>query len=280
MNAEDYRADKESKEPSLNASICKILCAQSPLHAWIAHPRLNPNYQPDHPREFDLGNAAHHVLFEGRDKLAVIAADDWRTKAAREARDAAINEGKLPLLMKEEETVSRMVERAQFAWDDCPDFEGYYIREGSAEETIMWREEETHFRARLDWLSNDRRLIVDYKTTRASAQPEAWLRTGLDQGADVQAALYLRAVKEDQARFVFLVQEAAHPYCCSFIGASPSFLELGAWKVERAIKLWRECLSKGVQRENWPGYDPRVHYVEPPAYAMAEMIAGQDLGDA
>ena len=205
--------------------------------------------------------------------MIVIPHDDWRTKAARDLRDAAINEGKLPLLMKDEERVSKMVEIAQFAWDDCPDFEGYYIREGKPEKTIMWREGETHFRARLDWLSNDRRLIVDYKTTKASAKPEHWIRTGLDQGADVQCAMYLRAVKEDQARFVFLVQEADPPYCCSFVGASPQFIGLGEWKLNKAIKLWQECMARGVKRDDWPGYDPRVHYVDPPPWAFAEMEA-------
>src|SRR3990167_11354210 len=69
--------------PALSASIAHLLIAKSALHAWYAHPRLNPNYQQTESAEFDYGRAAHAVLLEGDEsRLHVIEADDWRKKDA------------------------------------------------------------------------------------------------------------------------------------------------------------------------------------------------------
>jgi hypothetical protein len=46
----------------------------------------------------------------------------------------------------------------------------------------------------------------------------------------------------------------------------PAFIELGARKIEHAIRLWRECMASG----KWPGYPNRIHWAEPPAWAQAQ----------
>ena len=52
MSEDCYHADP-ADAPSLSASIAKILIAETPLHAWTAHPKLNPNFvreEKDPPR--------------------------------------------------------------------------------------------------------------------------------------------------------------------------------------------------------------------------------------
>ena len=49
---EEYLSDP-CPEPSLSRSIADILMAQSPLHAWCAHPRLGNKSEPR------LGNGDH-----------------------------------------------------------------------------------------------------------------------------------------------------------------------------------------------------------------------------
>src|SRR5215472_13975214 len=61
INAETYFSDPIIR-PSLTQSLCKILLERSPLHAWYAHPRLNPDYAPDDDTKFDIGNLAHTLL--------------------------------------------------------------------------------------------------------------------------------------------------------------------------------------------------------------------------
>src|ERR1700677_1036911 len=89
LSAEAYHADP-CPTASLSSSIAGILLDQSPSHAWLAHPRLNPNYvRESADSRFDLGSAAHMMLLEQReDRIVRVSADDWRTKAAKEARAA------------------------------------------------------------------------------------------------------------------------------------------------------------------------------------------------
>lgn len=274
--------------PSLNASTAKILIAQSPAHAWTAHPELNPNFREDHDRTFDVGNAAHAALWTGGGNIVVVDAADWRTKAAKEARDAAILAGKLPLLPSQESRVRAMVEIARKAWADCPDLEGYAIEDGEAERRIEWMADAAPVRGDVvagalpmhgtpDWRSKDRRLIVDYKTTAGSARPDHWTRTALDQGADLQAAFYLWGnaalggpeASDPNAHFVFLVQETEEPFAVSFVGVDPAMRDLGLWKVSKAVKTWAACIHSG----KWHGYPNRIVDADLPPWAFKEMEA-------
>src|SRR3954454_20001620 len=61
----------------------------------------NPLYQPEERTDFDIGVAAHLAVLEPERQaqgIVVIEAGDYRTNRAREARDAARAEGKVPLL--------------------------------------------------------------------------------------------------------------------------------------------------------------------------------------
>lgn len=266
MNAADYHADP-APVPSLSSSIAKLLLYRSPRHAWIAHPKLNPDYKPVFEAKFDLGSAAHALLLEGADRMVAVDADDWRTKAAKEARDVARIEGKHPVLAHQYADVQAMVKACHQAVADSEDLKGYTIsgEGGISEHTVVWHEGETYFRSRIDRVSTDRRLILDYKSTE-NAEPSAWMRTMMGLGGDIQAAFYLRALKNPDAKFVFIVQEVEPPYAVSFIGMPPAFVELGQRKVEHAIVLWKQCMASG----QWPAYSNRVLWAEPPAWAQAQ----------
>lgn len=269
MKAADYHADP-APVPSLSSSIAAILVTRSPRHAWEAHPRLNPNYRPEEDQKFDRGSAAHELLLGGSDSIVVVEADDWRTKAAREQRDAIRAEGKLPLLARHFADVQKMVEIAKLAINSNEDLKGYGLDAGKVEQVLVWREDDIWCRARLDWLSNDRKLIYDYKSTGASAEPNAWIRTMLGMTGEIQPAFYLRGNTAtggpEDARFVFLVQENEPPFACSFVGMPPAFIDLGSRKMARAVSLWRSCMTSG----QWPSYPNRIHWAEPPEWARAQ----------
>lgn len=278
MNHDDYIRDP-SPVPSLSASIAKILLTRSPIHAWMAHPRLNPNWKQEVKEEFDLGTAAHALLLEGVDKMEVFnpadfpnlkgggVATGWTNKAIREARDAARAAGKIPVLLDQANALQAMVTEAKRAFSANPDLAGYTLtgEGGDSEHPILWHEGETYFRAKLDRVSQDRKLICDYKTTDC-AEPEVFLRQIVNMGYDVQAAMYMRALQKQAEHFVFVVQEVEAPYACSFVGMTPAFLDLGARKLEAAIAIWKQCMATGV----WPGYPDRVCYMDAPAWEMAK----------
>ena len=265
----DYHADCAA--PSLSASIAKIMCNRSPLHAWERHPRLNPDYRPAEESKFDRGTAAHALLLEGSDRCAVIDADSWRTNAAKDERDAARAEGRVPLLAHEHEEACEMVEaiREQLYGLEVepPLFTG-----GAAEQTLVWDERGVRCRARLDWLRDDRQTIDDLKTTAGSAHPGEWSRRRMwDMGADIQARFYVRGVRALTGRepaFRFVVAETCSPYAISCVSLSPSAVALADAKIDHALELWKRCL----ERDEWPGYPAEVAYAEPPAWELERLF--------
>lgn len=265
MASEDYHADPGAK-PSLSASIAHLLVNHSPLHAWAAHPKLNPTFQREEKATFDLGTVAHGLILEGSaERVHVVDANDWRTKVAQEVRDKARQEGMIPLLRKDWVRVEAMVAsiRMQLAAraDEPPLFTN-----GKPEQTLIWEERGVVCRARLDWLRDDYSAIDDMKTTAISANPLQWSRnTPWAIGSDIQVAFYLRGLKRltgIDAEWRYLLAEAQPPYAIAVVSPSPAMLELGNAKVERAIDRWRDCVETNI----WPGYPTAIYYAEPPPY--------------
>lgn len=265
----DYHADRVADGPTLSNSIAKILIASSPAHARAEHPRLNPQLERSEEKKFDLGTAAHALLLEGRDDaIAVIDAPDFRTDAAKAARAEAYLNGKTPLLAKHWNEVQAMVGAAR-AQLQC--FTPVPFTDGKPEKTLVWDDNGALCRARIDWLRDDLTGISDYKTTGASAAPEAWGRTMFGFGGDMQAAFYcrgLRALTGRQPNFEFIVQELAAPYALTNFRLSPDALAIADAKVEYAIHTWRRCIETGV----WPAYPEEVCYLQAPPWAEMQWL--------
>lgn len=277
----EYVADP-APSPSLSSGISRALLEESPLHAFHKHPRLNPHYQQDHKTAFDLGTVAHAILLEGDyKKIAVVNATDWRTKEAKEARDEARANGMTPILVEQMTEVELMVEEAKRAIADSELASVFTPDGGDSELTLIWQDASGVWcRSRPDRLSKDRRIIVDYKTTGASAEPNAWTKGPMiGNGCDLQAALGLRGIKaitgQDGCKFVFLVQESIAPYAVSFVGFGEQFKFYADTRIDRAIKLWGRCLKTN----HWPGYTNRIAWVSPPQYKCNEWDAQIEEAD-
>ena len=266
----EYLRDAATPGPSLSASLAHVLLTRSPLHCWRAHPKLNPDWEPDEPEERQsVGTIVHAILLEGdRSRIVVIEAEDYRTKVAKEARDLAHVQGKRPILVDRMAEVEAAVEaaRAQLAESEIPDaFIG-----GHAERTLIWTDADgVTWRSRPDWMDDKGLLLLDLKTTGGSAEPDAWARGPLlAHGADLQAALGLRGARAllgpAERTFVFVVLETAPPYALSLVGLDPQFMEFAESKLDAAARRWTACRQDGV----WPGYSPRIAWASPPEWAV------------
>ena len=280
IDAVTYHGDP-CAAPSLSASIAKLLINQSPLHAFYAHPRLSANpvrYEADY---MDVGVICHALLLEGADVAHVIQATrkegsgknrvdtgelvtDYRTKEAREERDAARASGKVPILASKMEPITEMLKAIRPQLDEHEASNAF--TDGKPEQVIVWREESgIYCRARLDWLHDSHCFIDDFKTTGGSAAPEVISRKIFQDGLDIQAAFYRRGLQmidgnmgSDHPQFRFIFQETDPPYAVSVYSLAPSALSLAEAKVEYAIEKWGECLKSG----KWPGYENRIVYAE------------------
>ncbi len=267
ISFEDYLQDC-CPLPSLTRTTIKDLLFRSPCHAFYGHSRLNPDYQAKEAERFDIGTAAHALFLDGVDVIEVINADNWRTKATKDARDEARTKGKIPLLTAQTDNVFAMVNVAAIALANSELAIKSLREEGDSELTYIWTEGKAWCRCRPDWISKERTLILDYKTTAASAHPEEYNKVAVSTGLDIQDVFYRRGVKAiegTEPAFVFMIQEIEPPYLCSFVRLDTLFLEMGEEKVERGIKLWRKCLSSGI----WPGYTNQIYIMEAPAWSLA-----------
>lgn len=270
IDAAKYHADRLCAEPTLSASIACILCNDSPAHAKARHPRLTENPVREEAEHFDIGTIAHALLLEGVNKAEVLDFSDWRTKAAREAREAVRDAGKVPILASKWADVQAMVQAAREQLSISADARDAFV-DGNPEQTILWNEGSAICRARLDWLSTDRLYIWDYKTTNGSANPDTIARTMFQMGWDVQAAFYIRAVQAvtgKEPRFTYACQETFPPYALSIIGIGPDVLMIGQKKVQWAIDAWIDCLNSGT----WPAYPSRICYPELPPYVEGKWL--------
>jgi hypothetical protein len=247
----EYHADP-CPTPSLSSHTAITIIGESLMHAWRRHPR-SPAFSPYVPgAAADRGTAAHALLFGGRE-IEAIQADDFRTTAARDARDRARANGRVPLLAKDAEAILAMTRpaRERFALLHG----GEYLCEQSA----LWREGETWRRARIDSISPDHTLIVDYKTTEGAVDALSCERRIADMGLQIQAAAYVTAVETlhpelaGRVRFVFQWQEQRAPFALSPpIEMSEAFMSLGRAQWEAAGLLW----DKALRHDAFPGFSP------------------------
>lgn len=271
MTEADYRADC-CPVPSLTQSIAKILLDRSPLHAWHAHPRLNPDFRPDDDTKFDVGNIAHKLMIRRGKDIVVLEFDDWRTKAAKEARDVAASCGKLAVLGKHFAKADRMVKsaREQLQQRNL----GRLFTEGSGELCLAWQEGDIWLRQLIDWLTPNRRTFVDYKTTDMSAAAHGLGRMMVNAGWPVQAAMADRGLNvldkwnAGRRRFLFVVQEAEPPYLLNVVELSDDAMTMGHKQLQMAVDRWTEC----VVANRWPGYPLEIVVPEYPGWHEQQFL--------
>lgn len=276
MDAETYHADP-CVEPSLSSTGARTLASECPAAYWFE--RTNPTVK----REFELGRAGHLMVLEPHlfgQCVRVIEADDYRTKAAKDARDEARAAGLTPLLQKEADQVRAMRE---VLWRDPiakHAFEG-----GQPEQAIFWQDAEFGIwrRTRPDYLPPHQRYLVDYKTS-TSANPKDFERAVFDYGYHQQAAWYLDGVEAvtgtKPERFAFVVQSKKAPFLVTTCWLDAEAIEWGRKMNRLAIGIFARCL----RTNSWPGFTPEVggaakaFTVTLPHWALRDLAARDEAG--
>ena len=250
----------------LSSSLCNLLLEKSPYHARYA---MDHRDEDDSNDASNTGTAIHDALLEGVDRIVAVDAENWRTKAAREARDAAQAAGKIPLLAHAVEFIHEAVDAAK-AYIERSQIAGVF-ETGNPEQTLIFEHDGVKGKCRPDWLTGE--MCLHVKTTKGTAQPDAWIRGMLtNMGYDIATAFYGLATDTEQ---IFLVIEQARPFGCSLIGLSPAMADIARSKVARAIAIWRECEKSG----KWPCYPTQVCYAEPTGWQLSQAEEQQALSE-
>ena len=106
-------------------------------------------------------------------------------------------------------------------------------------------------KCRPDWHSEDRRLVVDVKTTRDASRAEfARSIAGFDY--HLQAAWNLRALEAEQ--FLIIAVENVRPFAVGVYPVSGAMLAAGDRRIRAALDQLAECQRTG----HWPGYGDTI----------------------
>lgn len=255
MEAARYHADP-CPAPSLNHSVARVLLEQSPAHARLVHPRYGGATSPS-TREGVIGDAAHALLLGRGKALAVLNYDEFRSKEAKQARAAAFAQGFTPIRCCDYDLACAMAEAAR------PTLASVTGEAWRPEVVAIAHPKPTWLRTMIDALSNDLRLIVDYKTVE-SAEPEACAAKVRQYYATQQAFIthvldLLDPENIGRRRFLFMFQERVPPYAITWCEAEPALVELAEKQIARAVLKWALCTSLN----KWPAYPPGPHLVAP-----------------
>ena len=287
LPADEYHADC-CANVSISSGLLKVILTESLAHARLCHPRLTPDFKREEKRSFDLGHVAHQLILGDTNTIRVIdpkrfpakngnIPNGWTNDAIREARDAAYEDGKIPLLPWEHEQALAMQDAVGHQLLAAKTA-AFLMGAGKPEQSLIWQEDGVWCRARLDWHPDSGNIFHDLKTTDGSANPESWAaRHMFAIGADIQAAFYRRGIRAvlgiQEPVFRFVVAEQNPPYAISIVEPSPRAYELADHKVNHALALWKQALATN----NWPAYPLAAYCADPPAWAevawMNKMVA-------
>jgi len=234
--------------------------------AKFDHYRRNP--QPP-KKEFEFGTAAHRIVLGDGPDIDVLPYDNYRTKVAQAAAAEARAMGAIPLLTHEHAQVQAMADAllrhplASILLDPA---------RGKPEQSMYLLEPNSNamVRSRPDWITtlpNGRIVLTDYKTARSAAE-DAFTKAIQDHGYYMQAPWYLDIAvalnqADDDAEFLFIVQEKEPPFLANVIGLDTDWLRMGRVKNRAAIDIYARCQADG----HWPGYETEPSYLTQPTWA-------------
>lgn len=270
----DMSHDEYLAHPAFSASRAKVVHASSPAHALV--------YTEPTPA-MDAGSAFHALLLGSGPQIHLVDARDWRTAAAKAAKDDAHAAGKIPLLPPAFERISNA---ARTAADRMRD-EGIMF-DGSSEKTLLWAEQhefgpdgvaDLACKCRIDHLriGPAKAQIFEVKTS-ASAAPRDVERTAESLGYGIAAAAYLRAMWAaypdllGRVEFFFIFVEIEPPYAISIFEPDEAFISVGSDRWQRAARTWAHCVS----HNDWPAYRG-LQPLSCPPWVLSRLAAGEDV---
>ncbi|ALJ22086.1 PD-(D/E)XK nuclease-like domain-containing protein [Microbacterium sp. No. 7] len=250
---------------ALSSTQAKLLLDSPAMYDWV----VTQGHRTE-KAAFDLGSAIHaEVLGSGYD-VVELDFDDFRSAAARTARDEVRAAGKIPMLRKDMTEVHATAQ-AVLAH---PRGRALLEREGDAEASVFATDPATgvQMRCRFDFLPADRRVAVDLKTARKGhAKVHKFASSIVEYGYDVSWAWYTRTAelaREAVTDLVFLVVETEPPYHLAVYRLNDEFKEIGEAKALRAREIFARCTETG----EWPGLPTDIQVIRPPQYAIYQHI--------
>lgn len=242
--------------PSVSSSGLRLIEAKTPLH-YFATSYLNPNREPDEPKDhFSFGRAAHTLLlgepgFHAQFAVRPEEWKDWRTKASQEWKQAQTDAGKTILIPAQLDAIRAIAQQLE-----AHPLVRSGILSGLVEHTIVWKDAKTGvwLKIRPDVVPMADGVVADVKTT-TDASPRAVSNAILNHGYAMQGGLVTLGMKAvlgiDVTDFVLVFVEKEAPHAVSITAVDNEWLYWARRQLRRSIDTFAHCVEAG----EWPGYE-------------------------
>lgn len=282
----EYHADP-CVEPSLSSTIGKLLIDRSPLHAWTASPRLNPDWEPKNSATFDVGRAAHSEILGKGEGFAACPPEYLASNGAMSTKDAKAwiadmrDAGITPLKQDQCDAISAMSKVMREALRDL----GLVIDPARSELTAISKIDGVWNRCMVDnapeaELPGVGKIFIDLKTCE-SATDAACRKAISSYKYDFQDEHYTqvwRSATGERRTMVFLFQEKTEPFEVNALipmreeGHSADWGETAKDRVREARRRWAHCLKT----QEWNGYPRLIKSIGAPPWHRADWEQAQD----
>lgn len=265
MGAAEYHADP-CPSPSLSSHAAHTFVGRCAAHAYHRHPALG-GVPMKVSKSMAQGGLIHTLMLgKGHEQIQAVEAKDWRTNAAKAARDEIEASGKTAVLVGDVKRARAVSDRFAQRLRE----EDGIVLDGESEQAVFWVETaddgtEVQCRCMIDHLklSGDGCDIFDLKTCE-SAHPRPVSAHIHGYGYHVQAVANVRAVQSarpdlaGKIRFFWPFLEIPEPHLVQLYEPNPSLEELGFLLWRQAVNGWAKCLRE----DRWPRYSDGVIGVE------------------
>ncbi len=256
--------------PELSSTEARLLLDSPAKYRWRKDnpPLIDPS------DKFDIGSAVHTKVLGKGAPIAVLDYPDFRTKAAREARDEARAQGLTPILIDKYAEIEAMAESVLAH----PTARALFAQEGDTEVSMFGADpvSDVPCRARFDFLPkpNGRRLVaVDLKTT-VDASKRSFEQSAARYEYPIQRAWYLDLLRWElgadaaalDPEMVFVAVEKEPPYLVGVYQVPLVWAEKGHIAAKRARTSFAQHTASGV----WPGLPEEVVLMDEPTWHVYE----------
>lgn len=263
LSMKEYRG-QPADALSMSSSDAIILNESTPAHLKAAWEE-----ESEDTKESDIGTLIHTLILEPHRKdsaIAIIDADSFQTKAAREARDEARAKGKIPMLPKHLEQAMGAVEAVRHH-----PVASHLLNEGKAEQSWFAKDAATglYLKCRTDFFTSTR-IILDVKSV-ASAAPAFLQRRVYDGGWFQQAPWYCDVVERVDGKpakgYAWIVVEQKPPHSVVVRRPTDTMLMHGHRLNQKAFSIFARCADEN----RWPSYSAEIEDLTLPSFALFKL---------
>lgn len=213
----------------------------------------------------DLGTTVHGLVLGAGPEIAVLDFPDRRTKAYKQAEEAALGLGCVPMLAKDY-AAAKTIAKAVLDHDIAGGL--FAPGEFDAEVSMFWRNEEFRIwcRGRLDAMALiDGRVVIGDLKSAADASAEGFTKAVDRYRYYMQEVHYrtglavLLGCDPGDIDFLFAVVETEPPYLVA-VYDTERWRDLGTECCRIAYEKYAGCSETGI----WPGYDPYITSLDVP----------------